>query len=430
MPWYDGSGSTKSCLNRSRRGPVERAAVHDDAADGRAVAADPLGGRVDDDVGAVLDRLREQRREGVVHDDRHAAGVGDVGDRRQVVDVEARVADQLEEDRLGLLVDRPPEGRRIGAVHEGRGDADLGQRVGEQVVGPAVERRRADEVVAGAGEVEDRERLGRLAGGHAERGHAALERGDPLLEDVRRRVHDPGVDVPELLEPEQPRRVRGVVEDVARGRVDRARPGRSSPGRASGPRGGPGSPGGRWSDRALPSSGSVPPWWVSAGKQKRPRLLLWSRGPGTGLRSRCLHRRDCAGRQTRTSRSGRRRIHMSERRVITARRSCTPQPSGVNVRDRNATLARATRPATYDSRHDRDPRRVPRLRRREGRPGRRRLGRARRSRRSARRTCPPARSRSASSGRASTTRTGSPRAPTARSPGSARSSPASTSPAR
>ena len=55
----------------------------------------------------------------------------------------------------------------------------------------------------------------------AERRDAALERGDALLEDVGRRVHDPGVDVPELLEPEQPRGVRGVVEDVARGGVDR-----------------------------------------------------------------------------------------------------------------------------------------------------------------------------------------------------------------
>ena len=47
----------------------------------------------------------------------------------EVVDVEARVADQLEEDGLGLVVDRPAERRRIGAVDEGRRDADLGQRV-------------------------------------------------------------------------------------------------------------------------------------------------------------------------------------------------------------------------------------------------------------------------------------------------------------
>ena len=54
---------------------------------------------------------------------------------------------------------------------------------------------------------------------------ATLERGDALLEHVVGRVHDPGVDVPELLEPEQPCGVVGVVEDVARGGVDRDGPG-------------------------------------------------------------------------------------------------------------------------------------------------------------------------------------------------------------
>ena len=42
---------------------------------------------------------------------------------------------------------------------------ELGQGVGEEVVGAAVEARAADDVVAGAGEVEDGERLGRLARG-------------------------------------------------------------------------------------------------------------------------------------------------------------------------------------------------------------------------------------------------------------------------
>jgi len=57
----------------------------------------------------VLDRLGEEGSKRVVDDDRHAAGVGDVGDRGQVVDVEPGVADQLEEDGLRLLVDGAPE---------------------------------------------------------------------------------------------------------------------------------------------------------------------------------------------------------------------------------------------------------------------------------------------------------------------------------
>src|SRR6202034_905022 len=41
---------------------VERAAVDDDAPDGGAVAADELGGGVDDDVGAVTQGLSQVRR--------------------------------------------------------------------------------------------------------------------------------------------------------------------------------------------------------------------------------------------------------------------------------------------------------------------------------------------------------------------------------
>ena len=61
-----------------RGGPVERPAIDHHSADRGAVAADPFGRRVDDDVRAVLDRLGQQRCERVVHDERYAVGVGDV----------------------------------------------------------------------------------------------------------------------------------------------------------------------------------------------------------------------------------------------------------------------------------------------------------------------------------------------------------------
>lgn len=49
--------------------PVELAGIDDDAADGGAVAADPLGRRMDNDVGAVVDGAREvaTRAEGIVN---------------------------------------------------------------------------------------------------------------------------------------------------------------------------------------------------------------------------------------------------------------------------------------------------------------------------------------------------------------------------
>ena len=69
-------------------------------------------------------------------------------------------------------------------VHELGGDAPLGQRVGEEVVGAAVEGLGGDEVVPGPGEVQHGERLRRLPARHRQRRHATLELGDPLLEDI------------------------------------------------------------------------------------------------------------------------------------------------------------------------------------------------------------------------------------------------------
>ena len=59
-------------------GPVEFPGVDDDAADAGAVAAEPLGKRVDDNVRTVLDRFGEVRRgEGGIDDERQAVDVGD-----------------------------------------------------------------------------------------------------------------------------------------------------------------------------------------------------------------------------------------------------------------------------------------------------------------------------------------------------------------
>src|ERR1019366_6418691 len=87
--------------------PVEAAAVHDGAADRRAVAADPLRGRVEDDVGAVVERTAEKRRrERVVHDERHPRRMGDTRERFEVGHVELRVADRLDIDGAGRVVYR------------------------------------------------------------------------------------------------------------------------------------------------------------------------------------------------------------------------------------------------------------------------------------------------------------------------------------
>ncbi len=208
-------------------GVVEGARVDDGARDRGAVAAEVLRRRVHDDVGAPLDGTDEVGRgDGVVDDERHAVLVGEGRDGLDVEHLALGVGDGLAEEELGLGPDRlAPRVDRGRVVDEGDLDAEARQGVLQQVVGAAVERGGGDDVVAGLGDVEDRERLGRLAGGDEQRPDATLERGDALLDDVGRGVHQAGVDVAELAQPEEVGRVVGAREDVARRLVDRQRPG-------------------------------------------------------------------------------------------------------------------------------------------------------------------------------------------------------------
>ena len=188
--------------------------------------AEVLGGRVHDDVGAVGDRLDQIRgRDGVVDDERHPGLVRDGRDIGDVEDVVLRVGDGLTEERLGVgRHGRPPRVQVVGVLDEADLDAQLRQRVVEQVVRAAVQPRAGDDVVTGVGEVEDRECLGGLARGKEQRRDPAFECGDALLDDVLGRVHDPGVDVAGLGETEKRRGVLGAVERVRRGLVDRQSP--------------------------------------------------------------------------------------------------------------------------------------------------------------------------------------------------------------
>ena len=101
---------------------------------------------------------------------------------------------------------------------------------GEQRPGAAIEVGRRDDVVAGRGEVEHGIGRGGLARCDSERGGAALERGDALLEAVLVGFYA-RIDVAELVQRKQSRGVAGVLELVGRGLVNRHRHG---PGRRIG----------------------------------------------------------------------------------------------------------------------------------------------------------------------------------------------------
>jgi len=133
----------------------------------------------------------------------------------------ATAADRLGEHGLRVRPHGLRKCRRIGGIDEGDVDPEARQRVDEGVVRPAVQRRGTDDVIAGARNVEDGIDHRRLPAGDRERADAAFKRGQPLLEHVGRGIHDPRVDVAELLQGEEPRGVRRIVEVVRRRLVDR-----------------------------------------------------------------------------------------------------------------------------------------------------------------------------------------------------------------
>ena len=173
-------------------------------------------------VGTVLEDLRQHRRgDRVVDDQRETLRVRGVGPGLDVDDVEARVADRLREDQTGLVVRQLGNLLRRVGIDEANLDAVLRQGVCEQVVGSTVERRDADDVVAGAGNVEHCVRDSGLTRGGGAGSNATLKCGDALLEHIPRRVHDAGVDVARHGEREQVGSVLGVVELVTGRLVDR-----------------------------------------------------------------------------------------------------------------------------------------------------------------------------------------------------------------
>jgi hypothetical protein len=130
--------------------------------------------------------------------------VRDADDALDVEDVAAGVGDGLAVEDLGVRPHRgAPRVEVVGVLDERRRDAELGQRVAEQVDRAAVEAGARDDVVARLGDVEDRQRLRRLPRRDEQRADAAVEVGDPLLDGVRRRVGDARVDVAQLGQREE-----------------------------------------------------------------------------------------------------------------------------------------------------------------------------------------------------------------------------------
>ena len=172
----------------------------------------------------VLEHLAEDRRRGVIHDQRYAELAPDIGNLLDREDAQLRVGQGLGVIGAGLGIGRLGEGLGILRIDETGLDAHVLEGVGEEIPGAAVEIRGADDIVAGLGDVLHGDGRCRLAGGEGERGDAAFERREALLQHVGRRIHDPGIDVAERLQPEQVRGMLGAVVELVGCRPDRSAP--------------------------------------------------------------------------------------------------------------------------------------------------------------------------------------------------------------
>ena len=188
--------------------PVELAAVNDDASNGSTVAANPLGGGVDDDICAMLDGSDEVSTctEGVVdlkhisyqslplvivlvtYNDWYTLLVCYLGDSLEVGDVVLGVSNALEVDSLGLVIDGSGDILGLVAVDELGVDAISGQHDLELVVSATVQVGGGDNVVSSLGKCRNSHQLSGLARGSGHSGHTTLKGSNSLLEDIHSRL--------------------------------------------------------------------------------------------------------------------------------------------------------------------------------------------------------------------------------------------------
>ena len=175
-----------------------------------------------DDVRAVLEGFAQiGRRHRVVDDQGQAVPVREGCHLLDVGHVALWIAERLHEYGLRPVVDQALEGLGFAVIGESALNAVLRQGMGEEVVCAAVQRAGGNEVVSRLRDGEDCVRGRRLPGGQCQRGDAALEGGQPLLEHVLGRIHDAAVDVAGHLEIEQVGPVLRAVEGVRHGLVQR-----------------------------------------------------------------------------------------------------------------------------------------------------------------------------------------------------------------
>ena len=158
--------------------PVEGAAVNDDTAEARTVAADEFCSRMHHDVSPVFNGADEIRRaEGVVNDEDDVVAVGHLCHGLQVRDVGIGVAKRFRVNHLRVRADDSLQRLRVVDVDDGVADALRGQRVRDEVKRTAVEIVGGNDVIASGQHILQSVSHGSGAACNGQTRHAAFEGG-------------------------------------------------------------------------------------------------------------------------------------------------------------------------------------------------------------------------------------------------------------
>ncbi len=194
--------------------PFEVTGIDDHTSDRIAMTVDVLCSGKDNNIDTVLDRAHKPDTGGVVDHEGDSRIMGDLCYGFKIRDIKFRVPDGLGIDSPGLWGDCLLECLGFGRVHEDDMSPEFGERIMEQLIGPAVQVVCGNDLVAYLGDIQERIGDCCLARCCCNRTVAAFDCRNAFLEHVRGRVHEPGIDIAQLAEAEQVRCVLGTLEDV------------------------------------------------------------------------------------------------------------------------------------------------------------------------------------------------------------------------
>ncbi len=135
--------------------PVKLAGIDDNPADRRTVASDKLGGRIHDNRRAMIDGAAQHRCGGVVHNQRDAKLVTNIGDFPDRKDLKFRVWQGFGVIGARFVIRQTPEVFRVRWICKANFDTHLFECIGKKVPSTAVKVCGTYNIVTRLGDIEN-----------------------------------------------------------------------------------------------------------------------------------------------------------------------------------------------------------------------------------------------------------------------------------